>query len=173
MAQPTTVAATDVELVGRARAGQLDAFETLTDRYERRAGLQQREPLTRALGGPERGLARTPHPGRALAARTPGPATRNLICGGGSVQHGHEAMKGEELLTMLNEYVDGSVDPAVCEASEEHMAGCNPCQVVVDNVRKATTLYPQGKPCELPAEFRQRLHSVLRQRWKETHAKTP
>lgn len=78
-------------------------------------------------------------------------------------------MKCEELLAMLNEYVDGTVDPATCEEFEEHMAGCNPCQVVVDTVRKTITLYKKGKPYELPAAFRERLHAALRGRWKETH----
>jgi hypothetical protein len=78
-------------------------------------------------------------------------------------------MKCEQLLRVLNEYVDGTVDPSICAEFERHMAGCNPCQVVVDNIRKTITLYREGKPCELPLEFRQRLHTVLRQRWKETH----
>ncbi len=79
-------------------------------------------------------------------------------------------MKCEELLAMLNEYVDGTVDPAVCEEFEKHMAGCNPCQVVVDNIRKTIILYKEGKPYELPAGFRERLHNSLRKRWKESHS---
>jgi anti-sigma factor RsiW len=79
-------------------------------------------------------------------------------------------MKCEELLQMLNEYVEGTVDPSLCEEFERHMAGCNPCQVVVDNIRKTITLYKGGQPCELPAQFRQRLHSALRRQWKATHA---
>ena len=78
-------------------------------------------------------------------------------------------MKCAELLTALNEYVDGTVDPAICEEFEAHMAGCNPCQVVVDNIRKTITLYKEGKPYELPAGFRHRCHTALRQRWKEIH----
>ena len=78
-------------------------------------------------------------------------------------------MKCEELLTMLNEYVDGTVDPAICEEFERHMAGCNPCQVVVDNVRQTITLYRNGQPCELPLRFRERLHKALQERWKQTH----
>ena len=54
-------------------------------------------------------------------------------------------MKCEELLAMLNEYVDGTVDPAICEEFEKHLAGCNPCQVVVDNIRKTITLYKDGE----------------------------
>ena len=79
-------------------------------------------------------------------------------------------MKCAELLAILNEYVEGTVDPAICEEFEKHMAGCNPCQVVVDNIRKTITLYKAGQPYELPVRFRQQLHSVLRQRWKETHS---
>jgi len=82
-------------------------------------------------------------------------------------------MKCAELLAALNEYVDGTVDPAICEEFEKHMAGCNPCQVVVDNIRQTITLYKEGKPVELPVGFHRRLHAALRQRWNETHnAKT-
>jgi anti-sigma factor RsiW len=77
-------------------------------------------------------------------------------------------MKCEELLALLNEYVDGEIDPGVCVEFEKHLAGCNPCQIVVDNIRKTITLYKAGQPYELPAEFRDRLHAALRQRWRET-----
>ena len=80
-------------------------------------------------------------------------------------------MKCGELLAALNEYVEGTVDPAICEEFERHLAGCNPCQVVVDNIRQTITLYKEGKPYQLPTEFRHRLHSTLRQRWAETHAR--
>jgi anti-sigma factor RsiW len=78
-------------------------------------------------------------------------------------------MKCEDMLAQLNEYVDGTIDPAVCAEFEKHMAGCNPCQIVVDNIRQTITLYKNGQPVELPAQFRERLHAALRQRWRETH----
>ncbi len=78
-------------------------------------------------------------------------------------------MKCEELLKMLNEYVDGTVDPAVCEEFEKHMAGCNPCQVVVDNIRKTITLYKNGQPCAMPISFREKLHQSVREKWKQLH----
>lgn len=78
-------------------------------------------------------------------------------------------MKCEELLAMLNDYVDGGVDPGVCEQFEKHLAGCNPCQVVVDNIRKTITLYKDGQPYQLPVEFRGRLHAALRTKWREKH----
>jgi len=75
-------------------------------------------------------------------------------------------MKCEDLLRLLNDYVDGTVDPAVCDEFEKHMAGCNPCQVVVDNIRQTITLYQHGQPCELPQPFHDRLHQALPERWK-------
>lgn len=78
-------------------------------------------------------------------------------------------MKCEELLALLNEYVDGTVDPAVCEAFAQHLAGCNPCQVVVDNIRQTITLYQNGQPYALPVQFRARLHTALQRRWREKH----
>ncbi len=70
-----------------------------------------------------------------------------------------------ELLALLNEYVDGGVDPAVCKDLESHLADCNPCRVVVDNIRKTITLYRNDEPCELPVAFRERLHATLRKCW--------
>jgi len=78
-------------------------------------------------------------------------------------------MKCEELLVMLNDYVDGGVDPGVREQFGKHLAGCSPCQVVVDNIRKTITRYKEGQPYELPVEFRRRLHTALCAKWREKH----
>ena len=77
-------------------------------------------------------------------------------------------MKCEELLAMLNDYVDGGIDPGVCEQVEKQLAGCNPCQVVVDNIRKTITLYNEGQAYELPLPFRERLYAAVRAEWGET-----
>lgn len=76
-------------------------------------------------------------------------------------------MKCDDLLKALNDYVDGRIDPAVCERFESHLAGCNPCQVVVDNIRQTITLYKAGEPFELPVEFRSELRRSLRDGWKK------
>ncbi|MEI8315457.1 MAG: zf-HC2 domain-containing protein [Verrucomicrobiota bacterium] len=78
-------------------------------------------------------------------------------------------MNCDELLAMLNTYVDGPIDPGVCATFEKHLAGCNPCQVVVDNIRQTITLYKDGQPYTLPVEFRQKLHTALRQRFTQLH----
>ena len=74
-------------------------------------------------------------------------------------------MTCEELLERLNEYVDGGVEPGICKDFEHHLAGCNPCQVVVDTIRGTITLYRDGAPVELPVGFRDRLHRAVREKW--------
>ena len=74
-------------------------------------------------------------------------------------------MTCEELLKALNEYVDGEQLTGICEGFAEHLAGCNPCQVVVDNIRNTILLYKSGKPFEVPEEFHARLQQSLRVRW--------
>ena len=74
-------------------------------------------------------------------------------------------MRCEELLAALNEYVDGTLSPEICEGFEEHLKGCNPCEIVVDNIRKTIQLYKGGEPYDMPPEFRKRLHQVLREKW--------
>jgi hypothetical protein len=76
-------------------------------------------------------------------------------------------MKCDELLKALNEYVDGTIEPGVCEEFEGYMADCNPCEVVVDNIRKTITLYKAGEVYPMPEEFRNRLHRTLQQKWRE------
>lgn len=80
-------------------------------------------------------------------------------------------MKCQELLQQLSDYVDGTIDPVVCRDLEKHLAGCEPCEVVMDTLRKTITIYKAGQPVELPMEFRQKLHDCLRRRWKEKNAK--
>jgi len=76
-------------------------------------------------------------------------------------------MKCQDMLKQLNEYVDGTLDPSICDEFEKHMAGCNPCQIVVDNIRRTITLYKAGQTYELPVPFRDKLHAALREKWKE------
>ena len=57
-------------------------------------------------------------------------------------------MKCEELLAALNEYVDGTLSPEFCAGFQEHLKGCNPCEIVIDNIRNTIQLYKAGEPYE-------------------------
>jgi len=76
-------------------------------------------------------------------------------------------MTCEELLKALNEYVDGAELTELCEQFSQHLAGCNPCQVVVDNIRQTISLYKSGQPYSMPPEFQARLQESLKKRWDE------
>lgn len=81
-------------------------------------------------------------------------------------------MTCEELLKALNQYVDeGDAAIAGCEAFKEHLAGCNPCQVVVDNIRSTISLYKAGQIYPMPEEFQERLRAVLQKKWREKVSK--
>ncbi len=75
-------------------------------------------------------------------------------------------MKCEELLAALNEYVDGDLDPSICGPFQEHLSGCNPCQIVVDNIRQTIKLFKAEERFDLPPALHQRLSRALRERWK-------
>ncbi len=74
-------------------------------------------------------------------------------------------MNCKEILAALSDYFDGDLDPELRRALQKHLADCNPCRLVVDNVRQTITVYKSGRPLELPAELCERLRRVLRERW--------
>ena len=76
-------------------------------------------------------------------------------------------MTCEELLKALNDYVDDETVLAVCREFADHLAGCNPCQVVVDNIRSTIRLYKAGEPYPMPPEFQSRMRDALRAKWAE------
>jgi RNA polymerase sigma-70 factor (ECF subfamily) len=75
-------------------------------------------------------------------------------------------MKCEELLAALNQYVDGEIDPGICDSFQHHLRECNPCQIVVDNIRQTIRLYRAEEPFELPPTLHHRLARLLREKWK-------
>jgi RNA polymerase sigma-70 factor, ECF subfamily len=75
-------------------------------------------------------------------------------------------MKCEELLAALNQYVDGELDPGICDSFQDHLQDCNPCQIVVDNIRQTIRLYKFEVPFELPPTLHHRLARLLREKWK-------
>ncbi len=77
-------------------------------------------------------------------------------------------MKCEELLAALNDYVDGEQQTALCQALQEHLVHCNPCQIVVDNIRQTITLFREGEPLPPPEALHSQLCQLLREKWART-----
>jgi anti-sigma factor RsiW len=74
-------------------------------------------------------------------------------------------MNCDDLLKQLNEYVDGNLEPGMCDEFLAHVKDCNPCQVVVDNIRHTIRLYSNGREVELPEACRAKLHGLLKARF--------
>ena len=74
-------------------------------------------------------------------------------------------MRCDEFMGVLNEYLDGQTQSALCQALKEHLVHCNSCRIVIDNIRQTISLYRAGQPVPLPPELHERLHAILQERW--------
>ncbi len=74
-------------------------------------------------------------------------------------------MQCKELFGALNDYVDGETQSALCRELQKHLADCDPCRIVIDNIRQTITLCRAGQAVALPAGVHERLRSILRRQW--------
>lgn len=67
-----------------------------------------------------------------------------------------------DLIETLSDYVDGSLNPILCEELERHLQECPNCRIVVNTLRKTIELYQREAPQEsLPNDVRERLFRRL------------
>lgn len=76
-------------------------------------------------------------------------------------------MDCEEILRALNEFVDGEGVSPICEEFAKHLQGCDPCKVVVDNIRQTIQVFRGDKEVPLPVEFQKMLQDFLRSHWEK------
>jgi hypothetical protein len=74
-------------------------------------------------------------------------------------------MTCDELLQALNGVIDDQSALVLYSEFAEHLSGCNPCQLVVDNIRKTIALYRAGIPYPMPTGFQDRFRQALRAKW--------
>ncbi len=74
-------------------------------------------------------------------------------------------MKCQELLSAVNEYLDGETQTVLCAALREHLADCHSCRLVVNNIRQTITLYRAGEKMALPPGLHERLRAIMHERW--------
>lgn len=75
-------------------------------------------------------------------------------------------MTCDQLLAALNQYVDGELEPGICSPFQEHLKDCNPCRIVVDNIRHTIQLYQAEQPFPLPHDLHNRLVRAMQERWR-------
>ena len=73
--------------------------------------------------------------------------------------------KCAEYVSDLNDYLDGELDPSICEEIEKHVGQCENCRIMVDTMKQTVTLCREGKPEQLPASLEGKLSNLLKARW--------
>jgi len=77
-------------------------------------------------------------------------------------QKGHMAEQNcHELLIYLSDYVEGELDPEICEQIEQHVAGCTNCRTVVETLEGTIALYHALPENRLAPDAVDRLCHVL------------
>ena len=76
-------------------------------------------------------------------------------------EHKHDCSHLKEALA---DYLDGEFDSDLCRELQEHLEGCERCQVVVDTTRKTIRFYSQEQPVAIPPEVHERLQAALKAR---------
>jgi anti-sigma factor RsiW len=66
-----------------------------------------------------------------------------------------------EFLALLDELIDDSVTPQTRSALQEHLNGCDHCEVTLSTTRKTIEIYRSHEVYELPTSVRERLHAAI------------
>ncbi|MBN1910749.1 MAG: zf-HC2 domain-containing protein [Pirellulales bacterium] len=71
----------------------------------------------------------------------------------------------EEILAIVNEYLDGELDKETSAKLDRHLAGCAACRTLIENLEHTIALYAQGHAVDVPPDACQHLTDLLRDRW--------
>jgi hypothetical protein len=72
-----------------------------------------------------------------------------------------------EFLAMLDDMIDDSVTQDMRADLQEHLRGCEHCEVTLNTTRKTIQIYRSHEIYEMPAGLRERLHSAIMARCKK------
>ena len=74
----------------------------------------------------------------------------------------HTHKNCEQLLGSLSSYIDGDLNPELCQELEKHLEGCEDCRIVLNTTKRTIDLVhtPIEKP-DLPDDVRERLFKRL------------
>ncbi|MBI2266878.1 MAG: zf-HC2 domain-containing protein [Armatimonadetes bacterium] len=79
--------------------------------------------------------------------------------------HDHRHENVRPVLEAINAYVDGVMEPLLCKELEEHLKGCDPCQIVIDTLKMTITLFKENVEHTIPLDVHARLHRMLKEEW--------
>jgi anti-sigma factor RsiW len=71
-----------------------------------------------------------------------------------------------EFLALLDELIDDNVSAQTRSQLQEHLKGCDHCEVTLNTTRKTIEIYRSHEVYELPNSVRERLHAAIMARCK-------
>jgi hypothetical protein len=69
-------------------------------------------------------------------------------------------------LAQLDDLIDDAVTTQMRADLQEHLRGCDHCEVTLNTTRKTIQIYRSHEIYELPAGLRERLHKAIMERCK-------
>lgn len=72
-----------------------------------------------------------------------------------------------EFLAQLDDLIDNDVSSEMRADLEQHLRGCEHCQVTLNTTRKTIEIYRSHEIYDLPAGLRERLHAAIMARCKK------
>lgn len=72
-----------------------------------------------------------------------------------------------EFLAQLDDLIDNDVSSEMRADLEQHLRGCDHCQVTLNTTRKTIEIYRSHEIYDLPAGLRERLHAAIMARCKK------
>ena len=72
-----------------------------------------------------------------------------------------------EFLALLDDLIDDSVTPEVRAQLQQHLHGCEHCEVTLNTTRKTIEIYRSHEIYDLPPGLRERLHAAIMARCKK------
>jgi anti-sigma factor RsiW len=78
------------------------------------------------------------------------------------------SMTCQDVITVLLEYVDRTLDAEIVARLEAHLELCEPCRAYLATYRRTVTTVGQAGRSEMPAELRRRLTTFLAERIRGT-----
>lgn len=72
-----------------------------------------------------------------------------------------------EFLAMLDDMIDDTVTTRMRADLEEHLRGCEHCEVTLSTTRKTIQIYRSHEIYEMPTGLRERLHAAIMARCKK------
>lgn len=72
-----------------------------------------------------------------------------------------------EFLSLLDDLIDGTAAAGLRADLQEHLDGCEHCEITLETTRKTIQIYRSHELYEMPAGLRERLHKAIMSRCKK------